>query len=57
MHAFYHKLGKTLNAPSMEAKCTEANHEDFARVVSGLWLEVRGGGIWGRGAKKLGREQ
>jgi len=40
MHAFYHTLGKTLNSPSMEAKCADVNHMDFSRVVSRLWLEV-----------------
>ena len=41
MHAFYHRLGKTLNSPLMEAKCTGVNHKDFSRVVLGLRLEVR----------------
>ena len=41
MHACYHKLGRTLNSPSMEAKFVDVNDKDFSRVVSGLWLEVR----------------
>jgi len=41
MHAFYHRLGKTLNSPSMEAKCAGVSHKDFLRVVRGLWLEVK----------------
>ena len=41
MHAFYHRLGKTLNSPSMEAKCSGVNHKDFSRVITRLWLEVR----------------
>jgi len=49
MHAFYHKLGKTLNTPSMEAKCTEANHEDFSRDCIGVM--VRGKGGWNLGKR------
>jgi len=37
----YHKLAKTFQFPTTKMQNTLGNHEDFNRVLMGLWVKVK----------------
>ena len=39
---FNHKLAKTLQFTTIKMQNTQNNHEDFNRIVTGLWVKARG---------------